>query len=522
LGTTLLGGVLLLGAYAVVRRHRYHRPPYEALARKRFYAELVAAEPTAGNFKLLAEACVDTAEFAEARAAYAKAAEVYRKKNLPSEGYAAERLAQRYEVQVKPFIHLPTERDTVAALDTRARHEPVYGCYTGAFIDHEDGIRGTYRDEYGTWRRDTTAFNHLTNTHHAIFFMYLGYGREFPAKFVRHMNDNGAAAQIAWEPRALADVRDDEYLHGFAKAARDSRTPIFLRFASEMNGDWVPYNGNPELYREKFKLVARVMHAEAPNVAMVWCPFETPVRTIADYYPGPDAVDWVGVNIYSVPFWDNDPKRFAEWRNPADQLRFVYGKYAPRHPIMICEYAASHRSSLDGIGRVEFARTKMAQLYAALPRQYPRVKAVCWLSMNAIKHAIPGRQSNDYSLLGEADVVERYGELLRDPYYLRAVSRHEPAMAPQQTLPLEDGQVIHGRVSLSAWVKLYDDHPLVIWKVNGEVRQCSALPGPHRWVLDPKDLRDGENVVELQVLDEAGREVAKETRAITVQHLVSF
>lgn len=491
-------------------------PPAEATARKAFYATAVEEQPTAANYKLLAESSVELDDYDSARAAYAKAADVYRAKNLPSEGYATDRLSQRYEVQIEPYIHAETDRLDVAPLNTHAKYEPAYGCYTGAFIDHEDSIRGTYRDEYKNWRRDVTAFNHLTDVHHAIFFMYLGYGRKFPTKFVRHMKDNGAAAQIAWEPSRLSDVKDDAYLHAFARAARRSKTPIFLRFASEMNGDWVPYNGDPALYIEKFRLVARVMHAEAPNVAMVWCPFETPVRTIANYYPGKEAVDWVGLNVYSVPFWDNDPDRPGDWRNPSDSLRFVYDRYADRHPMMICEYAASHRSSLDGVERTELARTKMAEFYAALPRRYPRVKAVCWLSMNAIKHAIPGRQSNDYSILGSEGVRERYRQLLHDPYFLAHVPREGQATARQEARRLEDGQKIRGRVAFSAWVKMYEDHPRVIWRVNGETRLDTTLPGPYRWALDTHTLPVGPATIQLQVVDSKGRIVADQVRHVEV------
>lgn len=489
-------------------------PPLEAVARQRFFEKTVREEPTAGNFKLLAESSLAVADYDEARNAYAKAADVYRAKNLPSQGYATDALAERYEVQAIPYVHLPTDRTKIEK--PRAKFEPRYGCYVGAFIDHEDSIHGTYRDEYGTWRRDASAFNHLTGVHHALFFMYLGYGRRFPAAFLKHMKQNRAAAQIAWEPKSLDDVQDNAYLHEFARKAKLSGVPIFLRFASEMNGDWVPYNGDPAKYIDKFRLVARVMHAEAPNVAMVWCPFETPVRTIADYYPGEASVDWVGLNVYSVPFWDNDPKRTAHWRNPSDSLRFMYDRYAARHPIMICEYGASHRSSLDMIGRSYLARTKLAQFYASLPRRYPRVKAVCWLSMNAIKHAIPGRQSNDYSLLGDAGVRRRYEEVLRDPYFLRTVPLKGSPVAKQEAVPLVDGQMLRGRVSLSTWVKLYNDAPRVIWRVNGEIRQNNVLPGPHRWVLDTRELPPGENTIELQVMDNFGRQVADEVRRVTI------
>lgn len=437
---------------------------------------------------------------------------------MPSIAYAIDRLAQRYEVTVIPYIYVKTDAEKVAENDSHAKFEPTYGCYTGAFIDHEDSIHGTYRDEYGNWRRDVTAFNHLTDTHHAIFFMYMGYGRQFPNKWIKHLNDNGAAAQIALEPTKLEDVQDDAYLHEFARQAKASKVPIFLRFASEMNGDWVPYHGNPALYVEKYRLVAKVMHDEAPNVAMVWCVFETPVSSMADYYPGKDAVDWVGINIYSVPFWDNDPKRGAEWRNPSDSLRYVYDRYATRHPIMICEYGASHRSSLDMIGRSQLAQTKMSQMYASLPREYPRVKAICWLSMNAITHAIPGRQTNDYSLLQDDAVRRRYHDLTRDPYYLAKVPKTGSAVAKQQAIPLVDGQVVKGRVALSAWVKLYDDSPRVIWKVNDKVMLDSTVAGPHRWVLDGRKFDGGPATVSMEVYDEAGRQVAVQSRQILVTH----
>ena len=46
--------------------------------------------------------------------------------------------------------------------------------------------------------------------------------------------------------------------------------PIFIRFAGEMNGEWTPYHGDPELYRQKFRLVYRVLKAAAPKTALIW------------------------------------------------------------------------------------------------------------------------------------------------------------------------------------------------------------------------------------------------------------
>lgn len=495
-----------------------HNVPVGKLAKVGHFERLVESEPTAANWHALADAYVTTEQYALASSAYKEAADVYRAKNDINAAHALDRQAQRYETQIQPFLHRRAEKSDVRRFYSGARLEPVYGCYTGAFIDHEDSIRGTYRDEYGEWRRDVSAFNHLVGSRQAIFFIYLGYGRQFPEKFVRHVNDNGGSAQIAFEPTDISKVEDDNYLRGWAEAARDSHVPIFLRFASEMNGDWTSYHKDPALYIEKFRLVAKVMHEVAPNVAMVWCPFEIPQRLIEPYYPGQDAVDWVGVNIYSVPFNDNDPKRDAEWRNPADALRFVYEKYAGRHPIMIAEYAASHMSSLDMKDRSEFAVDKIGQFYAALPRLYPRVKAVCWLSMNAIKHAMPERQLNDYSLLEERAIRKRYEQMLYSPYYLQSVSRGRPEMAQEEILPLKPDEVLKGKVGLSAWVKTYVERPVVVWSVNGMEMLRSELPGPYHWTFDTRQFADGPATIDLMAYDSDGREVGRQTRTVTIKN----
>jgi hypothetical protein len=72
-------------------------------------------------------------------------------------------------------------------------------------------------------------------------------------------------------------------------------------------------------------------------------------------------------------------------------------------------------------------------------------------------------------------------------------------------------------VPLSAWVKLYDDHPTVVWKVNGEERLRSDLPGPYRWVLDTATLPAGPAKIELIVADEGGTEVAHVTKSVTIR-----
>jgi len=210
-------------------------------------------------------------------------------------------------------------------------YEPEKGCYIGAYVELDNNVSG----EIG-------HFEQLTGKKHATYFKYVGYGQPFPYKWVKDLHAKQAVPHIAWEPNeGLGPVKDDEYLHGWAQAAAHAGGPVFLRYASEMNGNWMAYSGDPDLYIAKWRLVYRIMHTEAPNVVMIWCPYATPRATIPLYYPGDDYVDWVGVNLYSVLHTDGDPAK-PPAEDPRELLRYVYDLFAYRKPIAICEYAATH------------------------------------------------------------------------------------------------------------------------------------------------------------------------------------
>jgi hypothetical protein len=351
---------------------------------------------------------------------------------------------ERYETKIDLFYERPLSSLRAESNYTGARLEPKYGCYLGAFIDREDAIDSGFIGN-GQSHKDPEGFNLATRKHHAVFFTYLSYGRPFPSRWVTVLKERGAAAQIAWEPRSTSQVRDDRYLRDFADACAASQAPIFLRFASEMNGAWTPYHGDPDAYKDMFRRVARVMHQRAPNVAMVWCPADIPEDRIQPYYPGRDAVDWVGVNFYSVIYNDGDSTRLAEWKNPTDAIRYIYNTYSKVHPILVGEWAATHKSVVDGRNRPDVAKNKIAQFYASIPRLFPRLKAVHWLSANTIEHAIPARQLNDFSLLDDSSIAAKYADMVAPGYFLDRVPLQGPGVSPIEYAPLVRGSVESGK-----------------------------------------------------------------------------
>ncbi|TDA69733.1 MAG: hypothetical protein D9V47_04865 [Clostridia bacterium] len=265
-------------------------------------------------------------------------------------------------------------------------------------------------------------FNRLTGKKHATFFRYVGWGEPFPGEWVEEVAAAGAVPQIAWEPNQGLDmVKDDAYLRGFAREARATGLPIFLRYASEMNGDWTAYSGDPQKYIEKWRLVHDVMEEEAPNVAMVWTVFTMPQQTIPRFYPGDEYVDWVGVNVYNVAYHNDRLDKAAAYEDPLRLLDYVYRTYADTKPIMIAEYGVTHYTVTDGREYVDMAISKLNRMYQGILTYYPRVKAIYYFDVNNVAYAVEHRQINDYSLTSDPRILAAYRDLVADPRFLSSV-----------------------------------------------------------------------------------------------------
>ncbi|MDF2834617.1 MAG: hypothetical protein K0Q63_257 [Paenibacillus sp.] len=312
-----------------------------------------------------------------------------------------------------------TPRDNHLA--QRAKLEPATGAYLGAYVLQDDAIGQSMR-----------RFNEMTGREHATFFKYVGYGQPFPEAWVNDVVAAGAFPHIAWEPNeGLDKVKDDAYLRQFARQAQEAGVPILLRFASEMNGTWTAYSGNPALYKEKWRLVHDVFEELAPATAMLWSVLAMPEKPMADYYPGDDYVDWVGVNIYSVRFHNGDLDYPADREDPLDLLNAVYDRYSRNKPIAISEFGASHYSATDGKRDVAFASEKLRRLYGALAKHYPRVKAVYYFDVDNISAYNPSRRVNDYSITGEPALLDAYKEATDSDYFAPYVSAEEVAVNNQ-------------------------------------------------------------------------------------------
>lgn len=364
-----------------------------------------------------------------------------------------------------------------------AKYEPASGAYFGAYIAQDtryEGASNKYPNKY-------TDFNNLVGKQHSTYFVYHKYGTEFPKAVAEQVKAAGGALQLAFEPHeGLNSVQNDAYLKQFAQDAKASGIPVFLRYASEMNGTWVPWNGNPTLYKQKFQLVAKVMHDNAQNVAMVWSPNSMPAEKVHDYYPGDASVDWLGMSIYSNPFNNGNVSLNTENVNPLTFLDTVYNKY-PTKPMMISEFGASHFSEATNGTRkdqTQFGQAKMRLFYEGLRLKYPRVKSVHWFSVDTLtsRYVSEGRRLNNFSLTANSKILETYKEIVKQDYFLSTVVNGEfvsSSKSGKGTINLNNATVrTAGNLNLATYVKTYDPYvSKVVYELNGKtVGQSTAFP----------------------------------------------
>lgn len=431
-------------------------------------------------------------------------AALYRRKGLNDAAIIADNAAGALQSQLSLFLETQPGAQGAADRTTSAANEPVTGCYLGAFIDRDDSLGPPFWEEdRSQWYRAPEQWIAATGRNPGSLFTYLKYGRPFPRAWAYRLKARGTIPHIAWEPSSLNEVRDDAYLRDFAQQMREFDFPVFVRFASEMNGFWTPYHGNPKLYREKFQLVNRVLHEVAPRSATIWCVNNPPLGNAFDYYPGDSGCDWVGVNFYAVPYHEDKINKPAFDENPLALLDPIYKKFAARKPIAICEFAASHQARVDPRPIPNFAVSKLRLVYGALPLLYPRVKLVDWFNMNTLKYRTKDKTPNDYLLTDNRQVLRAWQDVTLNRHYLQSYLSLGDAIPP--VYRVMNGQRIGAPATIGVWAKNFGPDGNVYLGIDGQSWARARAGGATYLPLDPRALGRGVHTLSALLYDSKNR-----------------
>lgn len=369
-----------------------------------------------------------------------------------------------------------------------AKFEPEYGMYVGIYSE-QDGVMGNEFHKSAS----------LYGRNHSMYLAYATYGEEFPWRYAEHAKTAGGALQIAWQPLAGIDiVKDDAYLRQWAREAKAHGLPIFLRFAGEMNGDWTPWSVDPATFIDKFRIVANVMHSEAPNVAVVWSPGDVPRYNMNHFYPGDEYVDWVGVSLYTEPYSHGNPEESMLASTPIEKLEEMYALYADRKPIMLSETAVSNYTNKDNKPHYEYARLNLDRLYRVMPLKYPRLKAITYFNVD-----LKGKESyNNYLLQEDPELFNLYKQIIAGPYMVPEV---KTGAKPADEIVYQDASVPFAKqTTIIPFVRIPDVYiSRIEYVLNGSTIATQTKP-PFSLALNAGDVPEG-STIELRVYNRDGK-----------------
>ena len=237
-----------------------------------------------------------------------------------------------------------------------------------------------------------------------IFQSWTGWNK-FPAEQAKRARALGSTLMVTWEPwngapgaanwgcEDIVMGKRDEFIRSYARQVKAAGTPVLIRFAHEMNGDWYPWatayrgvakrtgDNSPAMYCAMWKHVVNIFrHEGALNARWVWSPNilytnqfndeRTQERDLCALFPGDEWVDWVGVSVY------NDGAHGA-WRSFTNLFESTYnalGRLSNR-PLMIAELGVTEEGAPDGQTK---ARWLERALLTDIPNRFSRVRLVTY------------------------------------------------------------------------------------------------------------------------------------------------
>jgi len=338
-------------------------------------------------------------------------------KDNPAEPEATSTLSEPPEITASSEITKTTEitsnpnMETTQPETTANRAEtgtillpPASGMYFGAFADfdaYEDKVSVEAVENFEALIGKDIAWGYFSNN----WFN----GIEFPHQQVQALKSAGVTPYIRLMPRTnfsptpvnwvytherIADGVYDEELRTWARAARDTGTPLIIEFGTEVNGDWFPWNGKyngggvtteygddtkpdgPERFIAAYRHIIDLFREEgATNVTWVYHLNAISSPNVAwngrmSYYPGDAYIDWIGVSVYGAQR-PRDP-----WTSFTSVFDEAYREItaATQKPIAVVEFGVAEGRN-DKDSKAEWLEETFSAFKGG---SYPRVRALSY------------------------------------------------------------------------------------------------------------------------------------------------
>lgn len=366
-------------------------------------------------FKHLGECYANLSDFDRASACFREEAAYWEAADMEQSAIDAERRSNLIGTGTQVYVK-NHDYDFGARTYFGVMHEPENGVLLGAYAEGDKKLHDPYNPNL--FYMDTLP--QLVQKDMAAYILYISYGDSISIyeTHIQKAREKDKLLQISLQPLGgLHQVTEnDPYLIKLAKDIENSDCRMMLRFAGEMNevtSRW--YSEDPQVFVEKFRIVADVFHKYAPSVPVIWAPNYYPDNNYEDYYPGDEYVDYVGVSSYKEHTPVTDPLGMgvdrSRWSNQLDRL---YWLYSHKKPIIIAEGNASYSDYNTGADVTDFACSQLKDFYIYLPIKYPNIK----MNYAYVVNHLPRK----YTLTENAQFLETYKNSIKNDAYLSDVN----------------------------------------------------------------------------------------------------
>ncbi len=241
-------------------------------------------------------------------------------------------------------------------ISTSDSNQVVLGVYTLGYLGQSQTIANEVQS-IDAWSGKRLS---LVGTYIAIEDRYEDYNIRVPLGLIW---DNGytpfvnlnTSHSLAYINRGDLDQETREMAQAFKHWREDGldkgqRRTAFLAPLQEMNGDWVPYYGNPSDFKRAFNRIQTIFAEEGASDAVWWVfapnGWSEPEALFEYYYPGGDKVVAIALSAYNSGYCPT-----AAWKS-WDTAQKVYGPYlermvqmAPDKPIIVAQTATTAYTS---------------------------------------------------------------------------------------------------------------------------------------------------------------------------------
>lgn len=277
-------------------------------------------------------------------------------------------------------------------------YEPKEGCYLGAYILSNSDINF-----------DIETFEKITEISHAIYLRNMRLGAIFPIEWVLECTSRMKTPCIILQPPSKDFPYQDYLLEETAKEFGYYFIPMFVQFYPNPH----QYD-NPKEYKDFFLKARKTFKEYAPNVAFIWSVNLENCKDSLTYYPGDEAVDWIGIDVYDSIYIRNEKND----RNVFEDIDYIYYTFQGKKPMMISQLGISHYSNKDHGYYIDEAAQKITTLYNTIRTHYPQIKGINYMDFDNIEVAPDGMGQDNFKITGESQLTEAYKKALKDHYFI--------------------------------------------------------------------------------------------------------